>query len=127
MQKNRRSTPQRKALLNAFIECGRPLSIQELHDITKLEVPTIGLRTIYRLVRILEEEGEIVSVSVSEQAPRYELSSVAEEHHHHFHCKACDRMYDIEGCPGNLSSMLPEGFILSNHELTLEGLCKTCT
>ena len=126
MEIGRRITPQRTALMNAFIKSARPLSISELHEISKREVPTLGVRTVYRLVRLLEEEGEIVSVFVADQAARYELASVAKVHHHHFHCKSCDRIFDIQGCSGDISKMLPDGFVLSKHELTLEGLCKAC-
>ena len=123
---NRRVTPQRTALINAFISAARPLGISELHQISKKEVPSLGVRTVYRIVRSLEEEGEIVSVFVSDQPARYELASVAKTHHHHFHCKSCDRVFDVEGCSGDISKMLPDGFILSSHELTLEGFCKAC-
>ena len=52
--------------------------------------------------------------------------SLVSKHHHHFHCRICDRFYDVEGCPGGLSSMLPEGFELESHELTLLGRCAAC-
>ena len=123
---DRRNTVQLDAILQAFNEAGRPLSIDELHASASKVVDTLGLRTVYRVIRKLEEDGEIASVVVPGQPDRYELASVAATHHHHFHCTSCDRVYDVPGCPGRLSGLVPEGFVLNHHEIMLSGLCKTC-
>ena len=123
---DRRNTVQLDAILQAFNEAGRPLSIDELHASASKVVDTLGLRTVYRVIRKLEEDGEIASVVVPGQPDRYELASVAATHHHHFHCTRCDRVYDVPGCPGRLSGLVPEGFVLNHHEIMLSGLCKSC-
>ena len=122
---DRRNTVQLDAILQAFNEAGRPLSIDELHASASKVVDTLGLRTVYRVIRKLEEDGEIASVVVPGQPDRYELASVAATHHH-FHCTSCDRVYDVPGCPGRLSGLVPEGFVLNHHEIMLSGLCKSC-
>ncbi|MFK7961668.1 MAG: transcriptional repressor [Phycisphaerales bacterium] len=60
------------------------------------------------------------------QADRYEPASVAAKHHHHFRCEQCDRVFDIDGCPGRLGRMLPSGFELTGHEISLWGRCVSC-
>ncbi|MCH2134641.1 MAG: transcriptional repressor [Phycisphaerales bacterium] len=121
-----RQTKQLQAVRKAIESAGRPLSIDELHDLATRDIESLGLRTVYRLVRRLQEEGEIVSVAVPGDSDRYELASVASKHHHHFHCTSCDRYFDIHGCPGGLSKLVPEGFKLEHHDLTLSGLCDAC-
>ena len=121
-----RQTKQMHAIREAFIEAARPLSIDELHDLASQTINTLGLRTVYRAVRRLEESGEIASVPVPGSADRYELASVASTHHHHFHCTRCDRYFDIHGCPGGLKKLVPEGFKMEDHDLTLSGLCAAC-
>ena len=122
----RRTTRQLNAIRSVIVEAGRPLSIPEIHELALASVSTLGLRTVYRAVRKLEESGELTAVAVPGGADRYELSSVAAQHHHHFHCTACDRYFDIHGCPGGLNKLLPEGFTLHHHERTLSGLCDAC-
>ncbi len=121
-----RQTKQLQAIRDTFEQAGRPLSIDELHGLASKELDSLGLRTVYRAVRRLQEDGGIVSVSVPGKSDRYELASIAAKHHHHFHCKSCDRFFDIHGCPGGLNKLIPKGFKLENHDLTLSGLCVSC-
>lgn len=121
-----RQTKQLQAVRNAFESAGRPLSIDELHQMASEDLDSLGLRTVYRVVRKLQDADEIAVVSVPGSSDRYELASVASKHHHHFHCTSCDRFFDIHGCPGGLSKLVPEGFKLERHDLTLSGLCDAC-
>jgi Fur family transcriptional regulator, ferric uptake regulator len=86
----------------------------------------LGLSTVYRTLRRLEDEGLIVPVTVPGEAPRYELAHVAQTHHHHFHCRRCGRVFDIDGCPSGLKKMAPPGFVVEDHTVVLHGLCDRC-
>ncbi|MDP7030452.1 MAG: transcriptional repressor [Phycisphaerales bacterium] len=121
-----RQTKQLKAVRAAFTCAGRPLSIDEVHASAIRDVPSLGLRTVYRAVRRLQELDEVVSVPVPGGSDRYELACIAAHHHHHFHCTECDRYFDVNGCPGGLKKLVPEGFQLEHHELTLSGRCNAC-
>ena len=121
-----RQTKQLQAIRNAFETAGRPLSIDEIHDLASQTIKSLGIRTVYRAVRRLQENGDLCVVNVPGGSDRYELASVASAHHHHFHCTACDRFFDIHGCPGGLNKLVPKGFKLKDHELTLMGLCESC-
>ena len=122
----RRNTKQLEAIRSVIDEAGRPLSIEEIHAAASGDVPSLGLRTVYRTIRRLQEDGVVANVSVPGAADRYEPAHIASQHHHHFHCLVCDRFFDVDGCPGGLSTMLPEGFKLESHELTLSGRCAAC-
>ena len=121
-----RQTKQLEAIRQAFQVAERPLSIDELHQIGQTLVGSLGIRTVYRCVARLEAEGEVARVAIPGKSDRYELASVADVHHHHFHCSKCDRYFDVFGCPGGLSKIVPPGFNLQSHELTLIGLCDSC-
>ena len=86
-----RETKQIQAIRQAFQTAGRPLSIDELHQDARRTIASLGLRTVYRGVRKLQDAGEVTAVPVAGGSDRYELTSVAAHHHHHFHCTACDR------------------------------------
>lgn len=119
-----RETRQRKAIRRAFREAGHPLSPQELLEAARAHVDGLGIATVYRNLRKLQEKGEIEPVELPGEPARYEVAGKG--HHHHFHCRDCDRVYEVEGCPGNLRDITPDGFRLEHHEFVLYGLCETC-
>lgn len=119
-----RRTRQRDAIRSAIEAAGRPLTPAEVHEAAQTEAPTLGLATVYRALRALEEAGEISAVEVPGEPPRYERSDLG--HHHHFQCTVCGRMFDLEGCPGNLGRLAPKGFVVERHEIMLFGRCAQC-
>ncbi|TVP55443.1 MAG: transcriptional repressor [Gemmatimonadales bacterium] len=119
-----RETKQRRAIRKALIDAGHPLSPQELHESAQEEVSGIGIATVYRNIKALHEDGWLEIVELPGEPPRYEVAG--KDHHHHFHCRSCDKVYEVEGCPGNLKAVTPEGFELEGHEFVLYGLCVKC-
>lgn len=84
----------------------------------------IGLATVYRLLKRGVESGAYTSVALPDGGLRYEPADRG--HHHHFHCAACDRVFDVEGCPGRFAALVPEGFALDDHDVLLHGRCRDC-
>lgn len=121
-----KQTQQRGAIWEAFETARRPISPQEVLELARGAVPALGLSTVYRNIRRLESEAMIVAVHVPGEPDRYETAHAASEHHHHFHCQTCGKVYDITGCPGGLAEMLPEGFELRDHEISMRGVCAQC-
>jgi len=121
-----RSTKQREAIRSVLRQAARPLGTAEIRRLAGRRVPGLGAATVYRTVRLLADEGEVVPIQLPGEPPRYELRHAAEKHHHHFRCDSCDRVYDIEGCPNGLGGLVPAGFRLRAHDLTMYGTCARC-
>ncbi|TVP75229.1 MAG: transcriptional repressor [Gemmatimonadales bacterium] len=119
-----RDTRQRKAIRRALVDAGHPLSPQELHDAASEDVPGLGIATVYRNLKALGEAGFLETVELPGEPPRYEVAGKG--HHHHFHCRSCDRVFEVDGCPGNLDRITPPGFRLEDHEFVLYGRCESC-
>lgn len=119
-----RKTNQREAIVRAFENSEGPLSPQEVLDAARKVVPTLGIATVYRNIKLLIENKAIVPVQIPGEPPRYEVAG--KDHHHHFHCRQCDRVFEVHGCDGLVLSLTPEGFLLEAHDLTLMGLCAEC-
>jgi Fur family transcriptional regulator, ferric uptake regulator len=120
----KRNTRQKDAVRAAFESQKRPLSTSELHKIVKKSVPAAGIATIYRLVKELLTEEWLTTVELPGEPARYELAG--QDHHHHFHCKKCDRVFEVEGCIGGMQTLVPQGFIVESHEVTFYGCCSSC-
>ena len=119
-----RATRQNTAIREAIAAAGRPLSPTEVLDEARRQVAALGLATVYRNLKALVDAGTIQVVTLPGEAPRYELAQRG--HHHHFRCDACQRVFDVHACPGDLAGLAPPGFSVSRHEITLYGRCSDC-
>lgn len=119
-----RNSRQRTAIYNAIIGAGRPLWPPEILEAAQREVPSLGIATVYRNLKQLVDAREIKTVSLPGESPGYEVAHG--DHHHHFQCTDCKRVFDVHDCPGDLARLAPEGFEVKHHELTLYGHCAAC-
>lgn len=119
-----RSTSQRAAVRDAIETADRPLSPQEILDLASADQPGLGIATVYRAVKTGTEEGWLTPVELPNGPTRYEPAG--KKHHHHFECTACNAVFDVEGCPGEMAKLVPEGAQLLSHEIILYGICAEC-
>lgn len=115
-------TLQRKQIREVIEQSDRPLSADEIR--AEIGITNIGQATVYRAIRAGVDEGLLKLVEVPGSTPRYELASL--DHHHHFSCRNCGKVFDIPGCPGGLNKLVPQGFELQEHEILLFGRCDQC-
>ena len=119
-----RMTRQRAAILKSIKATNGPLSIDEILISAEKISPEINRSTVYRNLKVLIKDGQIGIVELPGGNVRYE--TIKNAHHHHFLCDICNRLYTIPGCPKGLSEMVPEGFKLLGHSITLNGFSKDC-
>jgi len=119
-----RSTRQRAAIRRVIGQADRPLMPAEVLAEAQRFVPALGIATVYRNLKLMVDDGELCVVSLPGETPRFELAESDE--HVHLLCRRCNRVFDIYGCPGDFSSILPEGFRVDDYELTLYGVCPAC-
>jgi Fur family transcriptional regulator, ferric uptake regulator len=119
-----RNTRQRTAIREAIAQAGRPLLPQEVLEAAQEGAPSLSIATVYRNLRTLVDEGELRLVVLPGENARYEPAGGG--HHHHFQCLQCQRVFEVEACPGNLASLAPPGFTVEDHDLTLYGRCREC-
>ncbi|MEE8105039.1 MAG: transcriptional repressor [Planctomycetota bacterium] len=121
---SQRRTRQREAIRRALDETGRPMSPTELLEAARAEVPGMGIATVYRNLKAMAEANSVQTVDLPGEPPRYEIARKG--HHHHFHCRRCDRVFEVDNCPGNMKKLAPRGFRVDDHDITLYGLCASC-
>ncbi|HYW06608.1 MAG TPA: transcriptional repressor [Longimicrobium sp.] len=120
-----RRTTQRQVIAEVIRQARGPLSIAEILERATLRVPGLGVATVYRTVRLLEEAGDVQGVNLPGADTRYEPTGRG--HHHHFQCRVCDGVYDIHVCPVKVGlDSIGDGFQVEAHDVTLYGVCGSC-
>ncbi|MBA3976383.1 MAG: transcriptional repressor [Candidatus Solibacter sp.] len=119
-----RNTRQKVAIREAFEEAGRPLSTGEVLDLAQSKVEKLGIATVYRNVKSLVDEGWLATVELPGETSRYEIAG--KDHHHHFQCESCSRVFELHGCLPGLDRLAETGYSVRRHELVLYGSCPEC-
>ena len=111
-------------MLDAVADADGPLSAAEVLEAFDARGRRPGIATVYRALNAGVADGTLREVALGDGPTRFEPADRG--HHHHFACDDCGRVVDIAGCPGRLQQMLPPGFTLSDHDITLRGRCDRC-
>lgn len=121
---SQRATVQQRVVREAFESAKRPLRPEEAFERARKRRPQIGMATVYRTIKSLLAAHELCAVELPGEATRYEI--FRDEHHHHFHCRSCKQVFEVETCPAAMADFGLPGFQVERHEVTLFGLCKGC-
>lgn len=122
-----RQTPQRKLIVEVFLEAGRHLAIEELLVEVRKRNPAIGYATVYRTLRLLAESGIAEERHFGDSVTRYERADA--EHHDHLICTDCGTITEFEEPRiERLQDAVADqhGWTLTGHRLDLYGLCPAC-
>jgi Fur family transcriptional regulator, ferric uptake regulator len=91
--------------------------------------------SVYRNLAVFEESGLVHRVSGHDEFTRYELAEEIVGHHHHFACRQCGGVADVElphEIEDSLTRTLAElarrtRLTVEAHRLDVVGLCRDCT
>jgi Fur family ferric uptake transcriptional regulator len=119
-----RNTRQKAAIRGVFEAHDRPLSPREVLNFAQKEVAGLGIATVYRNLKSLAQEGWLTPVEMPGGAVLYEMAG--KNHHHHFQCDRCHRVYEVNGCVPAVNRLGGPGFKVLRHELILYGICAAC-
>lgn len=120
-----RNTKQKQAVRAVLESAERPLTAEEAHARAARHIPGIGMATVYRTIRTFVNSGLVHAVEVPGETPCYEITGKG--HHHHFLCRACERVFEAGGCAdGDDLLAAPPGFRVEGHEVVLRGVCVEC-
>lgn len=122
-------TPRRKAVIDIFMKCGVHLSPYDVYAKLKKILPTIGLPTVYRILVEFKNVGILLQSLSKERQLRYALCTLPHQHHHHFTCRKCSRVEEVDFCNFKAVSRFIKNKLharVETHQLQIEGLCSKC-
>ncbi|MBC8018469.1 MAG: transcriptional repressor [Verrucomicrobia bacterium] len=121
-------TPRRQEVLNCLGKELSYLSADEVWNLVKPRLGSIGLPTVYRILDELAVAGVISRIFLSDRKQYYFLCA-NREHHHHFVCESCRRVEDVQQCGlDGVSRDIAQrsGGRVTSHILQINGLCGVC-
>ncbi len=123
-RKTPRRTRQQAAIFQTLQDAEVPLTPRQIRRRARRQVPTLSQATVYRVLKSLIEAGQVATLDLPDLPPMYERSD--RRHHHFFRCRSCDRLFEVRGCAQLVDRLVPEGFVLEEHEVYLAGTCRDC-
>lgn len=123
--KNQRYSRQRQLVLEAVLSRRDHPSADEIYLDVRTRDSRISRGTVYRNLRLLSENGEIMHVKVP-SADRYDWRL---DKHYHLICTECGRVSDIalEYDPKFDERVFEEtGYAINRHRIVFEGVCPEC-
>lgn len=124
-----RMTSARRAIAEAVDSMPGAFTVEELAARVRGGSSTGSLATLYRAVAAMEHARHIERVGTKHGSALYAKCGCRDGHHHHVVCDSCGRVATAL-CPVGpefTAGLAAEGFSITRHEMTLYGLCDTCS
>lgn len=125
-----RYTANRRALVEALVSAGTPVTIVELLEYA----PSVVQSSAYRNLAVLERAAVVERVVTTDDFARFELAHDLTGHHHHMVCTSCGKVVDFE-LPAQVEAELDAAlaaataarrFVAEDHQLDVIGTCADC-
>ncbi len=121
-----RNTKQREAILRILRSTRSHPTADSIYEEAKKEIPHISKGTVYRNLRVLQENGQVAELNLDGTVSRFEAKR---QNHYHFRCERCGRVIDVdEPVDSKLDRKVARrtGLKISYHQLEFRGLCHEC-
>jgi Fur family peroxide stress response transcriptional regulator len=119
-----RLTPQRRQVYEVLMDKRDHPTATEVFLRAQKQMPSISLATVYNCLETMVGSGLVKAVHVDREPTRF-CANLKE--HGHFHCTECGHISDIDfSQTQDKGWKLPSGFLITQHDLTLRGICADC-
>lgn len=122
-----RNTKQKEIILDILERHRTHPTIQEIYEYARKKNPNIGQATIYRNVKRLAEEGQIIKLPNStNESFHYDINI---NPHIHLFCHKCNKIVDIfDSDYANIIIGMEKihNLLINKANIMLEGVCSEC-
>lgn len=121
-----RNTKQREAILRILRNTRSHPTADLIYEEAKKEIPHISKGTVYRNLKVLQENGQVSELNLDGAESRFEAKW---DNHYHFRCERCGRVIDVDepfDIKLNRKVARKTGLKISSHQIEFRGLCPYC-
>jgi len=125
-RKGLKTTQQREAIVDAFMRTSGHVGLEDLLTRARRSQPSVGLATVYRTIKLLQEAGIAAARHFGPGQTLYEVSE-GRAHHDHLICDSCGFITEFENDEiEHLQDAAARrfGFNVTRHRHELFGLCE---
>lgn len=124
---NLKITPQRIAIIQYLSNHHTHPTAEEVYENLKQKNPSLSKTTVYNTLDTLTKAGILYRLTICPTEHRYDINTTM---HHHFICKKCRQIYDIDfQCPNveKISKKVQnKGHQIEEIHGYFKGICKKC-
>lgn len=123
----KRTTSQRKLLLDLILKAGGHLDADELYRRARLKESTISLSTVYRNLKLFKKLDLVEERHFAEEHHHYEPKATAR--HHHLVCVGCGKVIEFESpLAAKMKRQIEKNnnFVITDTEVRMKGYCARC-
>jgi Fe2+ or Zn2+ uptake regulation protein len=116
-------TPQRLEIMKYLDDHMTHPDAEKIYSDLKKKNPALSKTTVYNTLETLRKYNIVQVLTISESELRYDFKNTL---HHHFLCKSCGKIIDIDvECP-NLNKMLKGKYMVDEVHGYFKGICNDC-
>ena len=116
-------TPQRLAVAEFLEDNTAHPTADEIYRKLRKKYPTISQATVYTSLEVLKQAGEIIELTIRREKVCFDPNT---QPHHHFFCRKCNRVLDIEiSCPTAEKEQV-DGHRIEEVQGYFYGVCSYC-
>ncbi|MFH1063343.1 MAG: Fur family transcriptional regulator [Candidatus Omnitrophota bacterium] len=123
-QHNIRITPQRMGVYNILSAKNKHLTAEDIYRKIKINFPAISFATVYTILELYSKKNLLKEIRIDFNKSCFDSRT---DTHHHFYCKKCLKIYDINlhPCPA-LSAKEVDGHLIQELQGYFYGICSEC-
>jgi len=121
-----RKSKQKEAILKVVKSTDTHPTADWVYEQVRRDIPNISLGTVYRNLKLLMRDGEILGLGGGDTVGRFDGNI---RDHYHFRCERCNRVLDLdEPVDKTMNERLAQrlGVTVNRHSLEFYGLCQDC-
>jgi len=127
MVERTRKSKQRDRIMEVLRETKSHPTVKWVFNQVRRQFPNLSLGTVYRNLGILVKQGLVRRLDFGSSHDKFEAAVLP---HHHFVCKSCGRVSDLDLPIGrSLTKKLQKqiGLAITRLEIRLYGVCEKCS
>lgn len=121
-----RKSKQRELVLRVLNGTKTHPSADWIYEQARKEMPGISLGTVYRNLRLIKEQGDLLELQSSSNGSRFDATVV---NHYHLRCLSCGNIFDLDmpvRTDIDAEAARMTSFAIDYHRLEFHGCCPSC-